>query len=99
MSTIGKVLKSKAGNNYIRLGQDRDKAGKLIGKNSTELFPITLADGTVLNEGDSLFLKSPIQELEDLVLRGVITEEVAETRKAAIPEFVKYKVQIARAAK
>ena len=92
--TIGKVLKSKAGSNYIKLGQDRDKEGRLIGKSAVELFPITLADGTVLNEGDAIFLKDPRVELDELALKGFIAADVAEARRAKIPEFVRYKVQL-----
>lgn len=92
--TIGKVLKSKAGNHYISLGQDRDKEGNLIGKSAVQLFPITLADGTTLNEGDAIFLKDPRIELDELAVKGFIATDVAQARRAKIPEFVKYKVQV-----
>lgn len=94
MSTIGKVLKSKAGTHYIKLGQDRDATGKLFGKNAKELFPITLGDGSVLNEGDVLFLKTIDSEIKGLVDKGFITPEQGEARLAKVPEFVKYKVQV-----
>jgi len=91
---LGQVRKSQAGNNYIKLGQPRDADGKLIGKNTVQLFPITLADGTVLNEGDVLFLKSPQAELDELVLAGYVKADVAEARKAKIPDFIRYNVQL-----
>lgn len=95
MGKIGRVLKNKNNSGHtIKLGQDRDKDGKLIGKNARELFPITLADGTKLNEGDVLFLKDPRVELEELAMRGYITEDVARERTAKIPAFVKYNVEV-----
>ena len=91
---LGRVLQSKAGNFRIELGQPRDKSGKLIGKNAKSVFPITLADGTVLNEGDILNLKSPQAAIDGLVKNGYIDAETAEVRKAAIPTFVKYNVEL-----
>lgn len=91
---LGRVLQSKAGNFRIELGQPRDKEGNLIGKNAVSIFPITLANGEVLNEGDILTLKSPQASLDSLVRSGILKAEVAEQRKAAIPTFIKYNVEL-----
>lgn len=91
---IGSVLKSKAGNHYIRLELPRDGEGKLLGKNTKNIFPLTCADGTVINEGDVLFLKDPRVELDELAERGIVDEKTASARKTKIPSFVKYRVQL-----
>lgn len=87
---LGRVLQSKAGNHRIELGQPRTKDGKVLG--GANIFPITLADGTVLKEGDILTLKSPLAEIDNLVQSGKLDADVAEARKAAIPTFIKYNV-------
>jgi len=91
---IGQVLNSKSGSFYIRLGQDRNKEGQLFGKNAVEVFPITLADGTVINDGDALFLKDPRVKLNELAERNIIESSVALERISNIPEFVKYDVEL-----
>jgi hypothetical protein len=91
---IGSVLKSKAGGHYIKLELPRDKDGKLVGKKTRNVFPITCSDGTVLNEGDVLFLKDPRVELDELAEKGLINADDAVDRKNKIPSFVRFRVQL-----
>lgn len=92
MSRIGEILKSKSGAFYLKLGQLKDKNGNLVGKNTKNIFPITLADGSVLNEGDVLFLNDPKTEIDRLEVNGIISSEVAEKRRSSLRDFVKYNV-------
>lgn len=91
---LGRVLQSKAGNFRIELGQPRKKDGTLVGKDAKSIFPITLANGEVLNEGDILTLKTPQSRIDGLVRAGVIDADKAEAQKASIPTFVKYDVEL-----
>jgi hypothetical protein len=45
-----------------------------------------------LREGEYLTMKKPVDDLNSLVEKGIITEEQAEERLAKIPDFVKYNV-------
>lgn len=91
---IGRILESKAGNFRLELGLTRDKEGKVVGKNTRNIFPIKLADGTVLNEGDVLYLRRPADEIVSLKEHGYITDEQAEQRINRIPTFVRYNVEL-----
>jgi len=93
-NSLGQVLNSKAGKFYIKLGQKRDAEGNLFGKEAVALFPITLANGTVLNEGDALFLKDPRVTLNELAEKQIIDSNVAIERIAKIPDFVKYDIEV-----
>lgn len=41
-------------------------------------------------KGEKLFLKTPAADIDGLVERGFIQADVAEERKAKVPEFIKY---------
>lgn len=96
---LGEITRNKESAGVkIKLGQDRDKEGKLFGKNAVELFPITLADGTVLNEGDVLWLNDPREKVRRRIGQtydGVLyTEEQANIRISKIPDFVRFDVEV-----
>lgn len=80
-TNLGTVMKSKKDNPndpdrfYIKLEQRRDKDKKIVGE---PLFPITLANGKVLNEGDTLSMFSKTEQFKRLVADGKMTEETAE---------------------
>lgn len=93
---IGEILKSKAGAFYLKLGQLRKKDGSLVGKNASEVFPITLANGEVLNEGDVLFLNDPRTEVDQLEAKNIISSEIAQQRRDNIKDFVKYNVVLSK---
>lgn len=57
---------------YIKLQQNRSKDGKPYGE---QIFPITLANGKVLNDGDILTLFSKKEKFDYQLEQGQITQQ------------------------
>lgn len=60
---------------YIKLEQRKDKSGKPYGK---QVFPITLADGSVLNDGDILTMFSKKEQFQKLVEQDKLDQDKAD---------------------
>lgn len=60
---------------YIKLEQQKGKDGKPYGE---ELFPIVLANGTILNDGDILSMYSKKEKFKKLVEDGKMDQEKAD---------------------
>jgi hypothetical protein len=80
-TNIGTVIKAKEKNNdgsdrfYLKLEQQKGKDGKPYGE---QVFPITLANGVVLKDGDSLSLFSKKAKLQSLVDAGKMEQDKAD---------------------
>lgn len=55
---------------------------------------ITVEQDMLLKKGDKLILNKPSENIDSLVKNGQITEEVAERRKSAIPEWKAFEVTV-----
>lgn len=60
---------------YLKLEQQKKKDGTLIGE---QLFPITLANGVKLNDGDIISLQSKREKLQKMVDDDRMTQEKAD---------------------
>ena len=60
---------------YIKLEQQKSKDGKPYGD---QLFPIVLANGMVLNDGDILSMYSKKEKFKKMVEEGKIDQEKAD---------------------
>jgi hypothetical protein len=60
---------------YIKLEQQKTKDGKPYGE---QVFPITLANGMVLKDGDFLSMFSKKEKLQELVEDGKLDQERAD---------------------
>lgn len=76
------VAKPKDANNpdeqkrfYIKLEQQKGKDGKIYGD---QIFPITLANGTVLNDGDILSMFSKKEKFKKMVEDGKLDQDKAD---------------------
>ncbi len=89
---IGTILRGKKENPqdadwfYIKLKQDTDSNGKPYGD---QVFPITLANGIVLNVGDSLSLFSIPEKFKAKVEAGEMTQEKADEL-----DYLKFEVKV-----
>lgn len=79
---VMKVAKKKDPSNesepkrfYIQLEQQKSKDGKIYGD---QIFPITLANGVVLNDGDSLSMFAKKPKLQKLVEEGKMEQDTAD---------------------
>ena len=79
---VMKVAKKKNPNDpdeskrfYIGLEQNKGKDGKPYGE---QIFPITLANGKVLKDGDALMMYSKKDKFNELVKKGSLTQEKAD---------------------
>lgn len=72
---------------YIKLEQRKDKDKKPYGD---VIFPITLANGKVLNDGDILAMFSKADQFQNLVDKGSMTQAKADELKG----FLRYDVCI-----
>lgn len=64
---------------HIRLQQNKGKDGKAYGE---QVFPITLANGKVLNDGDSLIMFAKKEKFQELVQSGKMTQQKADELSA-----------------
>lgn len=80
---IGTVMKSKEVGFYFKFQQQQDKDGNHIGPT---LFPITLADGTKIKDGDTMSLYSKKESLQRAVDQGKMSQEKADE----LSEFLRY---------
>lgn len=87
-TTIGAMLvnKKKDPNNpdepkkfHIKLQQQKGKDGKPYGE---QVFPITLANGKVLNDGDALVMFSKKEKFQELVRTGKMDQQKADDLSA-----------------
>lgn len=87
-SNIGTMLMSKKKNPedknekrsfYIKLEQNKKKDGTPYGE---QLFPITLANGKKILDGESLSLFSKREKFQELVDEGKMTQEKADELSA-----------------
>ena len=60
---------------YLKLEQNKGKDGKPYGE---QVFPITLANGKVLNDGDILSMFSKKEKFKKLVEEGKMDQEKAD---------------------
>lgn len=92
---LGQVILKKKDNPdepdryYLKLQQQAKKDGTVIGD---QVFPITLANGQVLNSGDILSLFSIKEKMNQLVKDGKIDAEKAEF----LSSFLRYDVVMVR---
>lgn len=80
---VGQIRVSEDGNYYLKVLMPKNKEGQTVLSNLT------------LTDGQSLWLQKPQDEIISLQTRGIITEEQANQRLAALDEkasFVKYNV-------
>lgn len=70
----------------MRLGQVlNSKAGKPY---------IKIDKDVTLKAGDVLFLNKPADEIDNAVERGKLTTEQADAKKAKIPDFVRFNINV-----
>ena len=91
---IGKVLKSKAGNPYIKIGAPTNKLGEVIELKDKEGNSRVMGDTVELKTDDTLFLSSPLDEVDSLVQNGKLSAEDGEVRKSKIPDFIMYNIEL-----
>ena len=94
MAVCGQINKAKSGSYYLRLGLPKNKEGQVVGKLTQEQLIQSIVEGLNADGSVTLFLKDPRIKQDELAEKGIISAEQAEARKANIPDFRKYDVEI-----
>lgn len=90
-TNLGTVMKAKKNQEsdpdrfYIRLEQQKDKDKKPVGE---QIFPITLANGKVIHDGQTLAMFSKREKFDKLVKDDKMTREKADQ----LSSFLRYDV-------